>query len=318
MKTGFKDISYAYNDWVTRSPKSDVTKRWVYAVINDCVASLLTADNYVDNILLLKVNKGKVDRPPYMKRINQVAFSLCKTLPSREHISAYMSKSLSASNCRYHLALLCNTCGENCTCGSNSYHLELQSDRDYPEIKLLNYPQFNEFYSSYKGPLFRSTYVPGFYLIKPATGSFFNTNEYIDRCVNLNTDTGYNYKLKPDHIEVNFPEGWLLLSYEGYAVSNNFLAIPDIPKVYTAIRTCIDMYIADYKFKGNPNNSTQALYATLSAKYLEDYYAAKAELSKIEKDRWLNIIQQLNYLIPLNGEYDLYQDHGDLQDKVQW
>jgi len=322
METSFLHIEEAYKDWLTRQvDDTDLPKqRWAYAVINDCIQNLLRGDNFIKGIALIPIKNKVGVLPPGFRHVTLAAFAQIQVPPTRTIIRDYIQYNL-GDDCKFVVSLECNKCGKTeCECSDLLYRIDLQ-EFDYPELRLKNYPHFHNFKSPDPlHPYGNCKLAPGFHIMRPAQGAFHNSQYYTKECLNLNVDTEIAYEIDLPNIVLNFDEGWVLLSYKGYAMQDGFLKVPNNPKVFAAIRANLDFWWDYARSRNKLDNETQARLKLSKQLLDETEYAAIGELSKISPDRWDSIAAQLNQLIPTNGYENMYRrgyDFGDFENYLE-
>ena len=326
MIVPFTSIEIAYKDWYNRQidPDNVPGERWVYAVINDCVEGLLRGDNIPTILTLEEVKNGIIPLPKGYYEINQAMYVCYRKPIKREFIIEYM-KDVYLADCNMIYTLeckVCNTAKCNCdqTCSCKKERCTCKNyitKEEYPEHFLKGNPQYDHHVTGMP-QLGCVKDIQGFRPMLPAQGSFFNTNHKLKTCMNLNTDMAIQYLITHDGIEVNFEKGWVLLSYRGYLMEGSYYKIPDHPKVFSAISLSIDFWRAYAEYMTKPSNELQAKLNMVRPLMELAVQEAKNILSHISWDRWEQIAQQFNQLIPMNGSENLYRNGGDIAKRDLW
>lgn len=323
MVTGFIHIEDAYKDYLQHQVDGVElpTQRFAYAVINDTVDKLLRGDNYVPLLAFIEIKDNMGKLPKGVREIFQAGYIKHHRPIKRSVIRDYIQYNL-GDPCKLIVSVECNNCHKTeCECGDLLYKINLDP-ADYPELGLRNYPALSGYsspdpYHPHQG---FCGYYPGFKLMRPKQGSFFNAKFRTKNCAPLNFDTAIEYDFRPPNLEVNFEKGMVLLAYKGAMLADGFLMVPDTPKVAAAIRASIDFNWDYARTRAKLDNETRARLE-ISRKQKDDTeYEAISELSSIPSDRWDSITTQLNELIPRNGFENMYnhgQDFGAFEDYLR-
>lgn len=280
-------------------------KKWANAALR----KLETPNEYIDKIVLLEVKDFKADLPEDMESVVQIAFR--DTTPKkvrRTEIVEWTQKMYDGSGCELIITKDCPKChqpDDECSCKSPEvvYKVDRLWELAHPEYKYNHMKHYYRHGGVINDNQIASPFNPEFILMKPSTHQFFNADQHVPGCLNLNKrlliNSNYEYKIDYPIINTNRQEGEILLSYLAVRLDKDgYRMIPDMEEVFDVLK----WYIIEAMSYRSINKATTAqdkshyksMYKDAQANKLDAMGRANEILNTPDFKSWFDFLEQ-NY-----------------------
>lgn len=231
-------------------------------------------------IALVKINMFEGTLPKNFRSVIHAMYA--KHLPDQEHLKKHLEGELSKfSEPEDTSAYRCPRC-----------HTPYCQDHT---LSLFNIPVPREGYGKYvnhyydiysdKGQ-YHARYAPEvFHHMNHSPNHYFNTKYHISNCVNINLDTGYEYKIEHPKIVTNHQSGWILLAYSGTRLDDMGLRmVPNDTYSIDAVIAGIRMYHAEREYDRDHSQKNLVYKQDSERSFLAKMRKAKIELKVTSMD----------------------------------
>lgn len=264
MDMRFTPIQTAIQEWIEDSgaTQDEINESQLIRWATDAVNMVETPELLCHRTILLNVKNYKADLPEDFKLLCQAASNpkyaddnclQCGDKPGvkkayaptrREQIVQWKQKTMCDTDCELEINLICPRCDSvKCSCDSNVVEVDVDRiwEQAHPELYYKNFFRIGRFgQGNHRGKVDND-----FRLMSTATSHFHNVQKVLGDCPSLYCPECYHtFIIKNRHIEVDFKEGEILLSYLGKQTDENGnIMIPDHPDMLMAI-----FFHLEYKF----------------------------------------------------------------------
>lgn len=240
----------------------------------DFIVSKMPYLDHHDHIIKFDFVKDyQCEKPKGFDSLVQMAFCPNKNVKiKRTEVVEWTQSLYDGSGCELVISMECKDC-HNVECTCKSPEIVVDVDRFWE----LNHPEFKyghlAWYYRHGGlgndnvPI--SPYHPEFKLIGPSRSAFFNADNYIKGCLNLNRmcdKTPEKFIIDQDVIRFNVKEGRVIISYFAVPMdSDGYRKIPNVPELIEAIIWFLEERILyrEYKRTRNPQFKRDSMDAML-------------------------------------------------------
>lgn len=298
--------------------KGDLDKSDILAWTNDAVSRIVTDEQLIHKLVLLEVKDYKADLPIDFATLIQASYLISTENISdlKWEVSEFTDRQL---GCNINIEVKCPKCKKHkCSCDSPEIYVDV--DRlwrsAHPEYQVAYMNHFHNFGRVGE----TSTYSDKFKLMKPATGSYFNSEYHLKGCVNFNVDTEVEYRIQHPNIIVNFKEGKILLAYLAKRIDEEgYLLVPDEPVAIEAISWYIQEKMLYRRFLEDFSQNTRLAWQ--QAFELREKFIARAnsQLQMPSADVWRTFIRRfVHRILPgrlnaIENEYFRKDPGGDFK-----
>lgn len=246
----YQHIDSVISDYLLFTGEDSVDQSVARQVAEDVVRRLQLPEVQSFQIVLCDVVNHKVQLPDSLTKIHQVAFRHNQDQKCKRVQIVEASKRV--KGCDITVTTDCPCPPDTPDCGGCEvpenqpivYDVDEYWLKMHPELFYGHMPHYVRHGGLGNDNLPRSIYHNEFYLIRPATHSFFNADLHVGGCLNLDKDLLANcpvqYQITGRSLTINVPDGQVIISYFAPAMQDGFLMIPDTPDMYELIRTAIE------------------------------------------------------------------------------
>ncbi len=216
-------------------------KKWA----NSLLRKMDVPTHYVDKIAMLEVKDHKAILPEDMSSVVQMAFK--DSSPRKVRRMEIVEWTQQHSGCELKITKECPKCHNDdagdCSCKEPEiiYEVDRQFLLNHPELQYQHMKHYYRHGGLVGDNQVVSPYHPEFTLMKPSTHVFFNADQHIPGCLNLNhklmSNCNTEYKLDFPIVNVNKEQGNILIAYLAERMDEDgYKMIPDIEDVYEALK----------------------------------------------------------------------------------
>ena len=274
-KLNFVPITNAIKEWIEDTGNDaqvneSILLRWA----TDVIGMVDTPELLCQRTTILNINNYKADLPEDFKLCCQAAANPnyesgeCGQCgdgkPSnyvrtrREQIVQWKQDMMCADGCELEINLICPRChSEKCSCDDKVVEVDVDRiwEQAHPELyykNAMNYMRIGRWGYGEPGSVQNK-----FRLMKTSTNDFFNLKGVLGDCPGINCpDCYHTFRIKNNHIEVDFEKGEVLFSYLGKQLDEDGnVMIPNHPDMAQAIFWHLEH---KYWWKDYRTNSKQA------------------------------------------------------------
>ena len=213
---------------------------------------------------------------------------------AREAVSK-MTQQVLGTGCEIEISIKCPACHqEPCSCEDRKV-IEVDANRIWQTANPKYSTQYMNHFYMHGGNTGRGTqsiYHDQFILMRTASGSFWNAEYHLNGCLNLRVENGYEYRVEPPNMIVNFQEGEVLVGYMGTMVDKDgYLTIPNTPQAIQAVVWYAAERMAYRNYIRQPGTTTRTLWSDMMAMREKHIGRAKNELRQWGEDEFWDWIE---------------------------
>lgn len=254
----------------------------------------------------------KVKLPANFKYMQQAA---CREKPqvpiAREQISQMTQKVL-GTGCEIEINIKCPICHEEpCTCDDRKV-VEVDVNRIWETANPQYMTKYMHHFYMHGGNTGRGThslYHEDFILMKSASGNFWNAPYHLNGCLNLRVESGYEYRIDPPNMIVNFKEGEVLAGYMAVKTDKDgYLTVPNTTRAIQAVVYYAAERMAFRRYTKQPTQTNERLWQNMVMMWEKHAGRAKGQLKMWSEDEfwdwvenhWRKMIPNRNWKKNLN------------------
>lgn len=292
--------------------EGELDRTYLKKCFSDASSRIGTFDQLTHYVEVFDVRDYKCQVPDNFKYIIQAACRVAPSRPVTREAISKMTQKVLGTGCEIEIDIKCPACHEeSCSCDDRKV-VEVDVNRIWETANPKYYTRYMKHFYMHGGNTGRGTqslYHNDFILMRTASGSFWNTPYHLNGCLNLRVESGYEYRVEPPNMIVNFQEGEVLVGYMASKTDDEgYLLIPNTPQ---AIQACI-WYAAERmafrKYTMDPTQKNERFWTNMMAMREKHIGRAKNQLRMWEEDRmwdwienhWRKMVPNRNWRENLN------------------
>lgn len=217
----------------------------------------------------------------------------------REQIVKWKQDLMGSEGCELEINLICPRCKDTaCSCDDTIVEVDVDRiwEQAHPELyykNAMNYMTVDRWGYGESGSVQNK-----FRLMKTSTSDFFNLKSILGDCPNIDCpDCYHTFRIKNNHIEVDFEKGEVLLSYLGKQLDENGdYMIPDHPDMLEAIFFHLEYkyWWRDYHLTSKQTSRSKYQESKVQREQSFGYFRSAVEVPDFKefkqylKDSWLS------------------------------
>lgn len=295
MKFDVLTAGQIFDEWKEeQGPETKLNRNHGISYINEAISSMITANLWVNQIVLINIDNYRGKLPSQFKRQIQVLFKTDYTHKcNRVEIAEWTNEYYKQTNCQLKIKVECPHCTPNpCECDSATFNITpYEAEYLFPQTRVAHQKHVIQA-KSYNELNINSTNVKHlrnqFFEIFVAQNNFFGLSQQLGECELPNyagtvIETQIEYKIEPPIIRLNIKSGQVLMScLSAPADEMGDLYVPNHEMAIRAVKSYLDSKVALANYKRKPSNSTRTMWMDFKNEWLKYLPIAKSKINVMD------------------------------------
>lgn len=206
-----------------------------------------------------------------------------------------MTQRVLGTGCEIEISIKCPEChNEPCSCTDRKV-IEVDVNRIWETANPQYYAKYMDHFYMHGGNTGRGTrslYHDDFYLMKVASGNFWNAPYHLNGCLNMRIESEYEYSIQPPSMIVNFKEGEVLIGYMASQTDDDgYLMVPNTPQAIQAIIWYVQERLAFQRYSQTASSKDEKFWSNMMIMREKHIGRAKEELRHFSEDEFWQFVE---------------------------